>query len=66
MKYVLLLPFLMTLFILDRVFLVLVFWKTGYNFNKWVYKDELIIESIHRVLIGLCLLTLIEYAIAIW
>ena len=65
MRYVLLLPLLITLFILDRVFFVLVFWEDSIRFNHWLYKDELIIESIFRVTVGVLTAVLIEYSIAI-
>ena len=66
MRYILLLPFFIALFVLDRAFLVLVYWKSVPKFEDWVYKDELIIESMHRVTVGLLVLVLIEYSISIW
>lgn len=66
MKYILLFPLLITVFILDRVFLVLIWWKIGHKFQYWLYKDELILESIHRVLIGLLTISVIQLFTAIW
>jgi len=65
-KYILLFPLLITVFILDRVFLVLTWWETGHKFQYWLYKDELILESIHRVLIGLLSVSVIQLFTAIW
>jgi hypothetical protein len=65
-KDILLLPILIALFILDRAFLVLIYWKNAPKFDVWLYKDELIIESIFRVMVGLLVLLLVEYSISIW
>jgi hypothetical protein len=65
-RYILLLPFFIALFILDRAFLVLVYWKSVPKFEDWVYKDELILDSIHRVCVGLLVLLVVEYSISIF
>ena len=65
-KHALLLPLLTTLFILDRVFLVLIWWEDSLRFQQWIYKDELILESIHRVLICLSTISVIQLFTAIW
>jgi hypothetical protein len=65
-RHALLLPFLITLFILDRVFLVFAFWLSSEKFQTWLYKDELILESIHRVLIFLSSLSVIQLFSSLW
>jgi hypothetical protein len=44
----------------------LVYWKSAHKFERWVYKDELILESMFRVCVGLLVLLVIEYSISIW
>lgn len=46
---------------MDRVFLVLCYWKSSHKFQRWVYKDELILESIYRVLLGLFIVYIILF-----
>lgn len=66
MKHVLLFPLLITVFVLDRVFLVFAFWLPSEKFEAWLYKDELILESIHRVLIFLSSLSVMQLFSSLW
>jgi len=65
-KHVLLFPILITVFILDRVFLVFAIWVSSEKFQTWVYKDELILESMHRVLIFLSSASVIQLFTLLW
>jgi hypothetical protein len=65
-KHVLLFPILIAVFILDRVFLVFAFWVPSEKFETWLYKDELILESIHRVLIFLSSVSVIQLFTSLW
>ena len=49
---VIILPFVVTLFILDRVISMPIFWITNLNFKTWISKDQEVFYSLIRVIAG--------------
>lgn len=64
-KDILLLPFMIILFFLDRISLLFIFWENSYKFDKWLYKDEQILISIHRVLLFFSIISFFNLLFAI-
>jgi len=61
MKYFLLLPLLIIIFVLDRVCLAFFIWHESDKFQTWVYKDNYILASIMRVIILLIIVFILNY-----
>lgn len=61
MKYFLLLPILIIIFILDRFCLAFFIWHPSDKFQTWIYKDNYILSSIIRVIIGTIIIFILNY-----
>jgi len=53
-------PFFAALFFMDRVVLLFVWSETGHKFKRWLYHEALMVSSVIRVFMFLCIVLFIS------